>query len=89
MAMALPVVAFDTPVSREILGDLGIYAEYGNAASLAQCLLQALRDREGSRILGRLLRERARAHFSWSNEVHQLVELYGRIGARESLAQTE
>lgn len=89
MAMALPVVAFDTPVSREMLGDLGIYAEYGNAASLAQCLLQALRDREGSRALGRRLRERAIAHFSWKNEVHRLVELYGHIGARESLDHAE
>ncbi|MGD8465418.1 MAG: glycosyltransferase family 4 protein, partial [Anaerolineae bacterium] len=30
MACALPTVAFDTPVSREILGDLGVYAPRGD-----------------------------------------------------------
>ncbi len=85
MAMALPVVAFDTAVSREMLGDLGIYAEYGDAASLANCLLQALRDPEGARARGRLLRERAIAQFSWTQGIQRIVELYGRIGARESL----
>ena len=85
MAMALPVVAFDTPVSREILGALGHYAEYGSAASLAQRLAQALRDVEGGRALGRQLRERARTLFSWSQGIEKLVDLYGRIGARESL----
>jgi glycosyltransferase involved in cell wall biosynthesis len=85
MAMALPVVAFDTPVSREMLGDLGIYAQYGDAASLAQGLLQALRDPVGSRALGRRLRERAEVQFSWAQGIQRIVELYGRIGARESL----
>ncbi len=33
MAMGLPTVAFDTPVSREYLGDLGIYATPGDSAS--------------------------------------------------------
>ena len=32
MAMGLPTVAFDVPVAREYLGDLGLYAETGNAA---------------------------------------------------------
>ncbi len=85
MAMALPVVAFDTPVSREMLGDLGIYAQYGDARSLALRLLQALRDEEGSRMRGQQLRERVKAHFSWAQAIQGLVELYGRIGARESL----
>ena len=35
MAMALPTVAFDTPVSREYLQDEGIYAVPGDPASLA------------------------------------------------------
>jgi glycosyltransferase involved in cell wall biosynthesis len=85
MAMALPVVAFDTPVSREMLGALGLYAEYGSAASLAQCLVRALRDVEGGRALGYRLRERAEAVFSWAQGIERLVELYARLGARESL----
>jgi len=87
MAMGLPVVAFDTPVSREMLGDLGIYARYGDPVSLAHCLLQALRDVEGSRELGRRLRQRAETHCSWVQGIQALVQLYARIGARESLPE--
>ena len=35
MAMGLPVVTFETPVSREFLGPLGVYAQRGNSRSLA------------------------------------------------------
>src|SRR5258707_14277454 len=38
LAMGLPVVTFDYPVSREILGDLAFYAHLGDAHSLAQAL---------------------------------------------------
>lgn len=85
MAMGLPVVAFDTPVNREMLGELGIYAEYGSAASLAQRLGEVLRDEEGARALGQKLRQQAVAHFSWAKGIHDIVDLYRRIGARESL----
>jgi glycosyltransferase involved in cell wall biosynthesis len=85
MAMALPVVTFDTPVSREMLADLGIYAAYGDAASLARCLVQTLGDLEGSRALGRRLRERAETMFSWTPRIQHIVDLYVHIGARESL----
>lgn len=84
MAMALPVVAFDTPVSREILGDLGVYAEYGSADSLARCLLELLRDAEGARALGRRLRERAES-FSWRQGIIKVVDLYAFLKVRESL----
>ena len=42
MAMGLPTVAFDTPVSREYLGDVGIYATAGRSRVLAEALLDAL-----------------------------------------------
>lgn len=89
MAMGLPVVAFDTPVSREMLGELGIYAEYGSAESLAGGLIRALRDKEGSHTLRQELRQRAVEHFSWSQRIGQIVELYRRIGAAESLADAD
>ena len=38
MAMGLPIVAFDVPVSREYLGDLGVYARPGDASSLEQLI---------------------------------------------------
>lgn len=85
MAMGLPVVTFDTPVSREMLGDLGIYAQYGDADSLARSLVQILQDQERARRLSRRLREEAVARFSWAQRIHNLVEIYGQIGARGSL----
>ena len=44
MAMGLPTIAFDTPVSREYLGDEGIYAVPGDPLSLAQALSYGLSD---------------------------------------------
>lgn len=76
MACGLPVVAFDTPVNRELLGDDGLYAGLGDAEDLANCLSNALSDREQLRQRGRLLRERAVEQFSWSARVLQLEQLY-------------
>jgi glycosyltransferase involved in cell wall biosynthesis len=59
MAMGLPIVTFDTPVSREYLGDLGIYARFGSAEDLAAKLRQALEQPEWARRLGLLGREQA------------------------------
>ena len=44
MAMGLPTVAFETPVSREYLGDDGIYATPGDPQSLAEALLRGLEE---------------------------------------------
>jgi glycosyltransferase involved in cell wall biosynthesis len=79
MAMALPVVAFDTPVNRELLGDLGLYAPPGDVAALAAALLDALRDECAARALGTALRARAAAHFSWEQSVAQLEAVYRRL----------
>ena len=36
MSMAMPVVAFDTPVSREYMGEHGVYAPPGDVAAFAE-----------------------------------------------------
>jgi hypothetical protein len=59
MATGLPVVTFDTPVSREFLGELGNYATYGSARSLADRLKELLSDDAGRVELGRKIREKA------------------------------
>jgi glycosyltransferase involved in cell wall biosynthesis len=58
MAMALPVVAFDTPISHEYLGSLGVYALRGNPRSLAEKLREVLDDPLRYREVGRQLRTR-------------------------------
>lgn len=73
MSVGLPTVCFNTPVAREILGDLGIYATLGDAKSLASCLQEALADETAIRQRGRALRRRAVKHYSWT-EAGQLIE---------------
>jgi glycosyltransferase involved in cell wall biosynthesis len=76
MACALPAVAFDTPVSREILGDLGVYAPRGDVAGLADAIAGLLENPEESRALGIKLRQRVIEQFSWQNTARQLLKAY-------------
>ena len=77
MAMALPVVAYDTPVSREYLGSLGVYASpLGDVEALAQALASVVADPVAARALGRQLRERAGRHYSWERTGRQLQRVY-------------
>jgi glycosyltransferase involved in cell wall biosynthesis len=76
MACALPTVAFDTPPSREILGDLGIYVPRGDATALADGIVRLLASPEKSRQLGLSLRQRVMEHFSWQNTARQLLKAY-------------
>ncbi len=77
MAMGLPVVTYDTPVSREYLGTLGVYAAPpGDVPDLARALAFLLRNPTLRRQLGKRLRERAAQHFSWDRTGKQLLHLY-------------
>lgn len=76
MALGLPTVAFDTPVAREYLGAWGVYAERGNAESLADKLLSVLADRELQEHLGGQLRQRAAELYDWNQAAHQIVDVY-------------
>jgi glycosyltransferase involved in cell wall biosynthesis len=83
MAMALPVVVYDTPVSREYLNTLGLYAApVGDAEALARALRAILHDPEGAAQLGVRLRERADKHFSWSRTGRQLSRVYEKLWQR-------
>lgn len=76
IASGLPVAAFDTEVNREILGELGVYAAYGNAAELAEGIRALCSNRERRLELGRELRRRAEEQFSWSLSAQRIVEVY-------------
>jgi len=79
MACGLPVVAFDTPVNRELLGDDGSYARFGDAVDLAGCMATALADREQLRQQGRRLRLRAVEQLGWDVRVRELEAIYQRL----------
>lgn len=86
MAMGLPVVAYDTPVSREYLGSLGIYASpLGDVDALAQALASVVGDPVAAQALGERLRERADRHFSWVRTGRQLMHIYQELLGKDSV----
>lgn len=80
MAMGLPTVTFDTPVNREYLGSLGVYAQRRDGAvGLSDAILRLLHAPEWRAELGKKLRARATRHFSWERSGRQLVNIYQRV----------
>lgn len=86
MAMGLPVVAFDTPVSREYLGSMGVYAERGNSRSLAAKLCETLDNPQHSREMGVRLRQRCVEELSWQEAIERIEAVYGRAITRRATA---
>jgi len=82
MAMSLPTVAFDVPVSREYLGDLGVYARVRDVISLADALEALLANRERAASLGKALRQRAIERYSWSSAGQRIMDVYDTIAER-------
>ncbi|HPX60794.1 MAG TPA: glycosyltransferase family 4 protein [Deltaproteobacteria bacterium] len=79
MACGLPSVVFDTPVNREILGESGIYAAYGSAASLAACIKEYVSDTERLSGLARAARDRAVRLHAWSERARRIVSIYQSV----------
>lgn len=79
MAVGLPTVAFDTPVAREYLGASGLYAERGDAESLAAMLELALADSPLAQRLGAQLRQRAVLDYEWMHAGQQIIDTYARV----------
>jgi glycosyltransferase involved in cell wall biosynthesis len=81
MAMGLPTVAFDTPVSREYLGDQGIYARPGDPISLAQALLESLSNADNPDRPAKL-REMARQAYTWDHAADTILQAYNAVCQR-------
>jgi glycosyltransferase involved in cell wall biosynthesis len=82
MAMGLPVVTFDTAVSREYLGDLGIYALFGSVEDLAAKLRLALEQRDWAARLGQQGRDTAVRELSSDRAGPQIERIYAQAIAR-------
>jgi glycosyltransferase involved in cell wall biosynthesis len=82
MAAGLPCVAFDTKVNREILGDLGVYAQLGDYKSLAECLIELLIQGNSREELSRGVREKAVADYSWRKVGQRIMDVYARVGSK-------
>ncbi|GLI37381.1 glycoside hydrolase [Geobacter hydrogenophilus] len=79
IACGLPTVVFDTPINREILGDAGVYARFGDATDLADRIEALAADAAGRERLGQMGRERAIADHSWQARGKELSEIYRRL----------
>ncbi|NOZ51446.1 MAG: glycosyltransferase family 4 protein [Chloroflexi bacterium] len=83
MSMALPVVATDTPVHRQYLGDNGLYAAQATAPALAQAIRLSLDQLTEQRQQARLLRKRVQQHYTWQHAARQLDQvLQGLVKAQ-------
>jgi glycosyltransferase involved in cell wall biosynthesis len=79
MACGLPTVAFDTPVNREIIGELGVYAQkIGDPSSLAEAILRILEDDVLMAELSVKVRQSVVENFSWDNVARKLISYYQR-----------
>ncbi len=86
MAMALPTVTFNLPVSREFLGDGGIYATDTSSQALAVALNRALDLSIAERTrLGHYLRQRVIRYFSWQRAGEQIESVYRALLTGEPL----
>jgi glycosyltransferase involved in cell wall biosynthesis len=79
MACGLPCLVFDTPVNREILGDVGVYARFGDPTDFADRIEALLADPAGLERLGTLARDRAVQEHSWKARGVQLMDIYRNI----------
>ena len=82
LACGLPVVAFDNPVNREILGDLGVYAPQGDGAEFVDHLADLASEPGRRAELGRRGRERAETQLSWRRAAGELMSLYSDLLSR-------
>jgi glycosyltransferase involved in cell wall biosynthesis len=87
MAMGLPTITFDTPVSREYLGDSGIYAAFGSAADLAAKIIWSLDHPERAEQLGAQGRAIALRDLSWERSARQIERLYSEALERRASAR--
>ncbi len=79
LACGLPCLVFDTPINREILGDCGVYARYGDAADFTALLVALLEDHQLRARLATAGRLKAEREYSWQGRGRELAVLYRRL----------
>ncbi|GFP35928.1 hypothetical protein HKBW3S43_01715, partial [Candidatus Hakubella thermalkaliphila] len=79
MAAGLPVVVFDIPINHDYLGELGVYARYGDPVSLAEKIMELADDEVRLRHLQKLVRERAEKAWSWDTSARKLTQIYRMV----------
>lgn len=85
MMHAMPVVAADTPVNREICGEAAVYFRFDSPEDLARRVRQVAFDAELRVRLCTCGQERARKLFRWQDHARRVLETLdpGNMAARE------
>ena len=76
LSMGLSVVAFDRPVTREIVGDAGIIVPIGDAEAMVRAIVGLLNDPEERKRLSKKARERAEKELSWKSVGQRIQKVY-------------
>jgi glycosyltransferase involved in cell wall biosynthesis len=79
MAMGMATIAFDRSVSREILGETGIFAEFQSAEDMAEKIIWAINNPAECVKLGQAARARAIANLSWDAVGRRIDEVYKKL----------
>jgi glycosyltransferase involved in cell wall biosynthesis len=85
MAMGLPIVAFDTPVNREMLGDAAYYAAAADQSAFTAQLRRALHEPRRAAELAAAARRRAVSMLSWQRSAEQIEAVYRAALQRRGL----
>jgi glycosyltransferase involved in cell wall biosynthesis len=79
MACGLPTVVFDFPTNREILGNMGVYAQDADSESLAEKMVELLLDDKRREELRLKVREKAVNDYSWANAGKMIMGIYQNL----------
>jgi glycosyltransferase involved in cell wall biosynthesis len=79
MAAGLPVVAYDGPVARELLGSSGLRVPVSSVDGLAQALLRYLADPDLRTRHGQTLRRRVERLYGWDRQIQHVIRVYDSL----------
>ncbi len=82
MAAGLPVVAYDGPVARELLGSAGLRVPVGSVDGLVQGLLRYLADPDLRTRHAHTLRHRVERLYGWDRQIQHVISVYESLTGR-------
>lgn len=76
MAAGLPTVVFESKINREIVGEFGIYAKYGDYKDLAKKILWTIDNKKDAKKLSEGGKKQAIGKYSWAKSIRNIENIY-------------